>query len=398
MAERQYIGARYVPVFANPIEWNPNQAYEPLTIVTYLQSSYTSRKQTSPGIAPTNTEYWALTGNYNAQVEEYRQQVEQYQAETTQTISKISSAISSKPPFKLNNFIMVGDSFAQGYAPNGNVPSWAYWIKEWAAARYGTVTWHMFAEGGSGFMVKGQNGNTLSEQIVNGATPMTVDERNAVETVLVMGGINDYLNKKVIDYSTVVSACKTYFPNAHVVLMYSSVLTAAVLDYCAALRVPSSDPNVTILTDSATWLYANPTFNSGDFLHPSQAGQLMMGECIWNAHLGVANNHSYSTVEVYQGDGFNVASNYSRMGDTFNIWLKGTVTVSSSTTITIAEEDTLPIYLRNGVADVCFPIWTSAGVGLFYSNVTSLQILLPTGTSGDVTINSRFSSGIINMP
>lgn len=398
MAERQYIGARYVPVFANPIEWNPNQAYEPLTIVTYLQSSYTSRKQTSPGIAPTNTEYWALTGNYNAQVEEYRQQVEQYQAETTQTISKISSAISSKPPFKLNNFIMVGDSFAQGYAPGGNVRSWAYWIKEWATKRYGNVTWNMFAEGGSGFMVKGQNGNTLAEQIVNGATPMPVDARNAVETVLVMGGINDYLNKKVIDYSSVVTACKTYFPNAQIVLMYSPVITAAVLDYCAALRIPSSDPTVTILTDSATWLYANPTFNSGDFVHPSEAAQLLMGECIWNSHLGVDNNHSYSTVEVYHGEGFNVASNYSKMGNLFNIWLKGTVTVTTSTTITIADGETLPIYLRNGDGEICFPIWTSAGMGLFYSGGTSLQIVLPTGTTGTVTINSRFSSGIINMP
>lgn len=398
MAERQYIGARYVPIFANPTEWNPNQAYEPLTIVTYLQSSYTSRKQTTPGIAPTNSEYWALTGNYNAQVEQYRQQVEQYQAETTQTISKISSDISSKPPFKLNNFIMVGDSFAQGYTPNGGVPSWAYWIKEWATARYGNVTWNMFAEGGSGFMVKGQNGNTLAEQIVNGATPMPVDARNAVETVLVMGGINDYLNKKVIDYSSVVTACKTYFPNAQIVLMYSPVITAAVLDYCAALRIPSSDPTVTILTDSATWLYANPTFNSGDFVHPSEAAQLLMGECIWNSHLGVDNNHSYSTVEVYHGEGFNVASNYSKMGNLFNIWLKGTVTVTTSTTITIADGETLPIYLRNGDVEICFPIWTSAGMGLFYSGGTSLQIVLPTGTTGTVTINSRFSSGIINMP
>lgn len=398
MAERQYIGARYVPIFANPTEWNPNQAYEPLTIVTYLQSSYTSRKQTSPGIAPTNTEYWALTGNYNAQVEEYRQQVEQYQAETTQTISKISSAISSKPPFKLNNFIMVGDSFAQGYAPGGNVRSWAYWIKEWATKRYGNVTWNMFAEGGSGFMVKGQNGNTLAEQIVNGATPMPVDARNAVETVLVMGGINDYLNKKVIDYSSVVTACKTYFPNAQIVLMYSPVITAAVLDYCAALRIPSSDPTVTILTDSATWLYANPTFNSGDFFHPSEAAQLLMGECIWNSHLGVDNNHSYSTVEVYQGEGFNVASNYSKMGNLFNIWLKGTVTVTTSTTITIADEETLPIYLRNGEGEICFPIWTSAGIGLFYSSGSSLQILVPSGTTGVVNINTRFSTGIINMP
>ena len=37
---RQYIGARYVPKFSNPIEWNRNNSYEALTIVTYLNNSY----------------------------------------------------------------------------------------------------------------------------------------------------------------------------------------------------------------------------------------------------------------------------------------------------------------------------------------------------------------------
>ena len=77
----QYVGARYVPLFANPIEWNKSATYEPLTIVTYMNASYTSRKQVPAGIEPTNDEYWALTGNYNAQVEDYRQAVEQYQEE-----------------------------------------------------------------------------------------------------------------------------------------------------------------------------------------------------------------------------------------------------------------------------------------------------------------------------
>lgn len=72
----QYVGARYVPLFADPIEWNSSATYEPLTIVTYMNASYTSRKQVPAGIEPTNNEYWALTGNYNAQVEEYRQEVE----------------------------------------------------------------------------------------------------------------------------------------------------------------------------------------------------------------------------------------------------------------------------------------------------------------------------------
>ena len=39
---RQYVGARYVPVFANPLEWSDTREYEPLTIVTYQGNSYTS--------------------------------------------------------------------------------------------------------------------------------------------------------------------------------------------------------------------------------------------------------------------------------------------------------------------------------------------------------------------
>lgn len=67
-----YIGARYVPIFAG--EWRDTSAYEPLTIVTYQGNSYTSRTYVAVGIAPTNEEYWAVTGNYNAQVEAYRKE------------------------------------------------------------------------------------------------------------------------------------------------------------------------------------------------------------------------------------------------------------------------------------------------------------------------------------
>lgn len=76
MPTRQYVGARYVPKFASPSEWNSKIPYEALTIVLYLNNSYTSKKPVPPGIEPTNTAYWALTGNYNAQVEQYRQEVE----------------------------------------------------------------------------------------------------------------------------------------------------------------------------------------------------------------------------------------------------------------------------------------------------------------------------------
>lgn len=63
-----YIGNRYVPVFANPVEWDSLRTYEALTIVTYLGTSYTSKKTVPAGVQLSNTEYWVVTGNYNAQV------------------------------------------------------------------------------------------------------------------------------------------------------------------------------------------------------------------------------------------------------------------------------------------------------------------------------------------
>lgn len=78
MAVREYVGARYVPKFADPVEWQENTAYEGLTIVTYNNTSYTSKKPVpaAVGTPKNNSEYWAKTGDYNAQVEQYRQDVE----------------------------------------------------------------------------------------------------------------------------------------------------------------------------------------------------------------------------------------------------------------------------------------------------------------------------------
>lgn len=67
-----YVGMRYVPIFDG--EWDRTKTYEPLTIVSYQGNSYTSRTFIPVGMDINNTEYWALTGNYNAQVEYYRQE------------------------------------------------------------------------------------------------------------------------------------------------------------------------------------------------------------------------------------------------------------------------------------------------------------------------------------
>ena len=79
---RQYIGARYVPIFGRKDEdsiiWDNSKPYEPLTIVLYQGNSYTSRQYVPEGVEITNELFWAMTGNYNAQIEQYRQEIDQF--------------------------------------------------------------------------------------------------------------------------------------------------------------------------------------------------------------------------------------------------------------------------------------------------------------------------------
>ena len=95
MATTQYIGARYVPLFADPIEWDKTKQYEPLTIVTNSGNSYTSRQFVPTGIEITNEEFWVLTGNYNAQIEQYRKEVTAYDGRITTAQDTADSAKAS---------------------------------------------------------------------------------------------------------------------------------------------------------------------------------------------------------------------------------------------------------------------------------------------------------------
>lgn len=80
---RQYIGARYVPIFGrageDTVEWDDLAPYEPLTVVMHEGVSYVSRRYVPTGIDITDTDYWVETYRFNAQVEQYRQEVLSFQ-------------------------------------------------------------------------------------------------------------------------------------------------------------------------------------------------------------------------------------------------------------------------------------------------------------------------------
>lgn len=98
MAVSQYIGARYVPLFAEPLQWNSTKTYEPLTIVYNEGNSYTSKQYVPAGIQINNEAYWALTGNYNAQIEQYRAEVKAYDSAIKAETDRAIEAEASKAP------------------------------------------------------------------------------------------------------------------------------------------------------------------------------------------------------------------------------------------------------------------------------------------------------------
>ena len=75
-----YIGARYVPIFADPVEWDDEREYEPLTIVIHNGDCYTSKCYVPKGaqLPPYpegQTKYWVKTSDYNAQFADLKKTV-----------------------------------------------------------------------------------------------------------------------------------------------------------------------------------------------------------------------------------------------------------------------------------------------------------------------------------
>ena len=114
MAVTQYIGSRYVPLFADPIEWSASNTYEPLTIVLHEGNSYTSKQAVPKGIDIANEAFWALTGNYNAQVELYRRETAAAKELATSAQTDIDTLL-PKDDFSTDNTVKkyVDDSVAQ---------------------------------------------------------------------------------------------------------------------------------------------------------------------------------------------------------------------------------------------------------------------------------------------
>lgn len=174
MANNVYIGNRYVPVFANPVEWNNLREYEPLTIVTYQGTAYTSRQTVPVGTELSNRDYWVVTGNYNAQVEAYRQEVENTKTELENSITNATT----------KKFVFIGDSYC-----DPNLGGFANGIATIPMEMVNQLGWtaYIYEKGGAGFTGNSQ-GKTFSDLLDDAITDHGSEK---ITNIVVMGGCNE---------------------------------------------------------------------------------------------------------------------------------------------------------------------------------------------------------------
>lgn len=308
MANNIYIGARYVPMFADPVEWDNLRTYEPLTIVTYQGTSYTSKKAVPVGIALNNTEYWVATGNYNAQVAQYHQDVEEYKSEFD-TFKNAQTAINNNVSSDITDindridklddrkFIFISDSY-------GETRDNSTWFNELAAILgLSSNDYYETHQGGYGFTGAFGAGTTFLNLLTN--LNSTITNKSEITDIVVVGGFNDR-TQSVSNIESAISNFCTYahtnYPNAKIYiggfgwsfnsefkteLDNGKYLTAYKNCYkYGAIYIKGSDY---VLRNSA-YFYpesSDYTLHLVDlYVHPNAEGSRLIAECVYSNLVG----------------------------------------------------------------------------------------------------------------
>lgn len=311
-----YTGMRYVPVFADPPEWSSANSYEPLEIVIHEGNSYTSKTFVPVGIDISNSTYWVLTGNYNAQVEQYRQQVQQFDGRITKNtediavnaadianLSEKTSMLAHSKDFKGSNILYVTDSW--GVNTTGVTKPYVNSLGDILGANLTNLS-----VGSTGYISGGTNNFINRLKAWADANPGKTGD---IDYVMVCGSSNDYPHTSSEIAAAVnqfVSYALTAFPNAQIVVIpqfasntpaYASVDTtddnlwrkvnaAATLAYFNNLW-----PRTRFIPNTFYAMAFTPaSFMSSDNIHPTQSGHNYLAKWLSEALLGLSNSSNIS--------------------------------------------------------------------------------------------------------
>lgn len=329
---RQYVGARYVPVFADPLEWSDTIGYEPLTVVLHEGNSYTSRQSVPVGIDIGNATYWAETGNYNAQIEAYRQEVLAYDGRITANANAIAAetqaringdnelalridSLSKQTPVQGENgrnAVFIGDSFM---APTASYPQkLAYFT-----AQLMGWTMYNYAYGGSGWVDEAGASMNFYHQIQKAAQQISIPVAD-VDYIVIGGGFNDWNDPTPLTYDQLYSAAlqtikeaRAQFPNAQIIAIPMTFRNYGVdihmhdLYSAIVAGIAASGVAVKVIKDAYMWQLG---LKNVDGVHPTVELYKIMAQYVASKVMGgdVKTSRLYS--QTLSGGGISTTLNF----------------------------------------------------------------------------------------
>lgn len=302
--------------------------------------------------------------------------------------------------FSLNNVVCIGDSFLAGEGANGF--GWGSRLWRMATLLNPDAQFYQQAQGWTGFVRKVDSIN-FTGLIQKQAADMSDEAREAVETVIIVGGVNDVRSHAAvseddveftpfdIDITDTVSMAADKFPNARVVVAMSPICTKAemVASCYQQLRCPSTDPNVCVLTDSYQWLLGKPGYVSEDGLHPNYDGYSQIAAHLFYASRGIHCDSHYEYTQAYSGDFGSVSITYSKSGNDVSFRVVGTV--ASVEDVDYVQIGSRPYWMCH-LHEAVIPVWSTVpNTALYFTGAgTFIRIPAQSGTAvfnGNATIS-----------
>lgn len=318
----QYIGARYVPLFADPLEWDDDREYEPLTVVLHEGNSYTSRQHVPKGIDISDTDFWAQTGNYDAQVEQYRQEVARLRVSVEANTEAIASEVERAKAAEKANADAIQEEIERATEAEKNIFNQYIPVfgDSWSDTGYHEYNWPSKLNGVLGIKIKNYAKASASfsnvstrPQIITQVNAAKIDDsydHNAVKNVVMMGGINDWDSK--IDFNTfysnlksTVEAAKNVFPNAKITVLTNNAypLSNDYMRHCVtSVNKLTQDLAYVSAHSMFGWIFPDESYWEADGYHPTDSGSTILASDVLKVITGGEVNLFSTSSQFYNSD------------------------------------------------------------------------------------------------
>lgn len=301
-----YTGMRYVPVFADPPEWSSANTYEPLEIITHKGNSYTSKTFVPVGVDILDPQYWVLTGNYNAQVEQYRQDVADVSDQISAAnanISKINTQIDEieteideiETEIRDGIYLCLGDSWVS----EGTIAN--------IVAKQKNLKLINKAVSGASFTAFTSYVKTIAEEINEAVSQ--ISDKSLVKLVTLVAGVNDVSHHGEINQSAIneavaqaLQSIRANFPNAEIIFAadapYSTDFLSLSHYYYAVEQLQRVSYYNKVRFVNLYGMFNNSSYYKEDNLHPNVPGYGLVASML----LGGINKQTCNIIQMSSDD------------------------------------------------------------------------------------------------